>query len=109
MMQSFEDANKFGREWMDTSLKSVAAVSKGAQAIAAEVTDYSKKSIEAGSSTLEKLFATKSLEKAVEVQSDYAKQAYEAFVAEATRMSELYATMAKDAYKPFESVFPKAK
>ena len=49
-----------------------------------------KKSFEDGSAALEKLFGAKSLEKAIEIQSDYAKSAYEGFVAEATKMGELY-------------------
>ena len=51
----------------------------------------------------------KSFEKAIEIQTDYAKQAYEGFVAEVTKMSELYADMAKEAYKPFETIVAKAK
>ena len=51
----------------------------------------------------------KSLEKAIEIQTDYAKQAYEGFVAEATKMSELYADIAKEAYKPFETIVAKPK
>lgn len=109
MLQSLEDANKFGKELMDTSLKSLAAVSKGAQTLTAEATDYSKKSVEAGSAALEKLLASKSLDKVVEVQTDYARQAYESFVAEATRISELCADMAKDAFQPYESILKKAK
>ncbi len=109
MMHSFEEASKFGKEFVDTSLKSAAALSKGAQAIAVEATEYTKSSYEAGTAALEKLFASKSLEKAFEVQTDYAKQSYEALVAEATKMGELYADMAKDVYKPFESVMSKSK
>ncbi len=103
MMNSFEDANKIGKEMMDNSLKSYAAVTKGLQAIATEATDYSKKSYEDGAAAFEKLAATKSLEKAMEVQSEYVKSAYEAFVAEATKMGELYTDLAKEAYKPFEN------
>ncbi|TCD13225.1 phasin family protein [Oricola cellulosilytica] len=102
-MNSFEDANKIGKEMMDNSLKSYAAVTKGLQAIATEATDYSKKSYEDGAAAFEKLAATKSLEKAMEVQSEYVKSAYEAFVAEATKMGELYTDLAKEAYKPFEN------
>ena len=108
-MIQFEEAGKYGKEFMDTGLKSVAALTKGAQAIAAEATDYSKKAYETGSATLEKLFAAKSLEKAIEVQTDYAKSSYETLVAEATKMSELYAEMAKEAYKPFETIVAKVK
>ena len=109
MTQTFEDAGKFGKEFLDTGLKSFAALSKGAQAIAVEATDYSKKVFETGSAAVEKLLSAKSLEKAIEIQTDYAKPAYEGFVAEATKISELYADMAKDAYKPFESIVAKAK
>lgn len=109
MIHSFEDAGKFGKEFMDSGLKSFATVSKNAQTIAVEAGEYSKKAFEAGSAAAEKLVSAKSLDKAFEIQTDYARQAYEGFVAQATRMGELYAEMAKDAYKPFESVVAKAK
>ena len=51
----------------------------------------------------------KSFEKAIEIQTDYAKQTYEGFVAEATKLGELYAELAKEAYKPFEALVAKAK
>ena len=50
----------------------------------------------------------KSVEKAMEVQSEYLKSAYEDFVAEATKLGGLYADLAKEAYKPFESALAKA-
>ena len=107
--QTFEDAGKFGKEYLDNSLKGFSVFSKSAQAIAVEAADYTKKSVEAGTAAWEKLLAAKSLEKAIEIQTDYAKSAYEGFVAQATKMSELYADLAKEAYKPFETIIAKAK
>jgi len=107
-MKSFDDMQKHGKDNMELTMKSFGAVSKSFQAIAVEVADYSKKSFEEGSATLEKLLGAKSLEKAIEIQSDYAKQAYEGFVAGATRIGELYADLAKEAYRPFETVVSKA-
>lgn len=109
MAQTFEDAGKFGKEFVDGGLKSLASLSKGLQAIAVETTEYTKASFESGSAALEKLVSAKSLEKAVEIQADYAKTAYEGFVAEATRIGELYADLFRDYYKPLESVVAKAK
>ena len=62
---------------------------------------------EKGRAATEKLIGAKSLEKAVEVQSDYVKSSYESFVAEATKLGELYADLAREVYKPFESQFGK--
>lgn len=109
MMKAFEDMSKSNKEIMDSALKSYAAMTQGMQTIATEATDYSKTSYEAGAAAFEKLAASKSVEKAIEVQTEYAKTAYEGMVAQATKMGELYADLAKDAYKPFESMIPAAK
>lgn len=107
MMNSFDTIQKQGQENMDLAMKSMTAVTKGFQEIAKEAADYSKNQFEASSAATEKLMASKSIEKAVEIQTDYAKTSYEAFVAQATKMGELYADIAKQAYKPFEGVMPK--
>jgi len=107
MLKNFEDFQKLGKDNVDVAMKQFGSVSKCWQAIATEFADYSKKSFEDGSAALEKLFGAKSLEKAIEVQSDYAKSAYEGFVAQATKMGELYTDLAKESYKPFEGLLSK--
>jgi hypothetical protein len=89
-------------------MKSFGALSKASQAIATEFADYTKKSFEDGTKVMEKLLGAKSLDKAIEIQADYAKTAYEGFVAQATKMGELYADLAKETYKPFETYIAKA-
>ena len=53
------------------------------------------------------MFGAKSIDKAIEVQTDYFKSSYEGFVSEATKLSDLYTDLAKETYKPFEGVFGK--
>ena len=108
MVKSFEDLQQVGKENMDSALKTWGALSKGTQAIAVEMADYSKKAFEDGTAAMEKLFGVKSLDKAIEVQTEYAKTAYEGFVAEASKIGELYADLAKETYKPFETMMAKA-
>lgn len=109
MVKNFEDIQMVGKENMDSALKSWGALSKGTQAIAVEVADYSKKAFEDGTAALEKLFGVKSFDKAIEVQTEYAKSAYEGFMTEASKIGELYADLAKETYKPFEGLMAKAK
>jgi len=103
-----EDMQKFGNSSMEMALTSFGAWTKGTQAIAAEVVDYSRKSAESSAAAWEKLMSAKSLEKALEVQSQYLRSSYEDFVAEATKLGELYVDLAKQAYKPVESTLTKA-
>lgn len=107
MLRNFEDFHKLGKDNVDVAMKQFGSVSKGWQAIATEFADYSKKSFEDGSAALEKLFGAKSLDKAIEVQSDYAKTAYEGFVTQATKLGELYTDLAKESYKPLEGFLSK--
>jgi hypothetical protein len=103
-----EDMQKFGQSNVDMAVTSFGVWTKGAQAIAAEMVDYSKKSAESSAAAWEKLMGVKSLEKALEVQSQYLRSSYEDFVAEATKLGELYVDLAKQAYKPFEATLAKA-
>jgi hypothetical protein len=107
MFNNFEDVQKLSKDNMDATMKSFGALSKATQTIAAELADYSKKSFEDGSKVMEKLLGVKSLDKAIEIQTDYAKTAYEGFVAQATKIGELYADFAKETYKPFEAYMGK--
>jgi phasin family protein len=102
-----DQMQKFGKEGMDMAMASFGAWTKNAQAIATEVADYSKKSFEDSAAAWEKLMGAKSLEKAMEVQSAYLKSSYEDFVAQSTKLGELYADLAKQAYKPLEGVIAK--
>ncbi|MGZ3409333.1 MAG: phasin family protein [Xanthobacteraceae bacterium] len=109
MINNFDEIQKFSKDNMDVAMKSFGAVSKTFQAIATEVTDYSKKSFEEGTAMLEKLMGAKSLEKAIELQTEYAKSAYEGFVSEATKLGDMYSDLAKETYKPIEGLMAKAK
>jgi phasin family protein len=104
-----EEMNKLGKDSMETAMNSFGAWSKTGQAIVTEMVDFSKKSVEGSAAHWEKLLGTKSLEKAMEVQTEYLKSSYEGFVAEATKLGELYVDFAKEAYKPFESAYAKMK
>lgn len=109
MMKNFEDLQQVSKETMDNAMKSFGALSKTGQAIATQMADYSKKVFEDGTAAAEKLLAVKSIDKALEVQTEYAKTAYENFVAETTKISSLYADFAKEAFKPIEAAMAKAK
>ena len=109
MVKNFEDLQQVGKDNVDMALKAMGALSKGSQAIAVEMADYSKKAFEDSTAAMEKLFGVKSFEKAIEVQTEYAKTAYEGFVAKASKIGELYADLAKETYKPFETLIAKSK
>jgi phasin family protein len=109
MTSNFDEFQKFGKEQLEAASTAAASFAKGLQTIAAETTDYSKTSLETNSAYVEKLFGAKSFDDAVQTQSEYAKSAYESFVSQATKLGELYTNLAKEAFKPVESLIAKAQ
>jgi hypothetical protein len=106
-MLKVEEFQNYGKEQFDAAVASAGTCTKNMQAIATAYTDYAKKSYEEGAAFLEKLAGVRSIDKALEVQTDYAKTAYETFVAESTKIGELYKDIAKETYKPFEGFMAK--
>lgn len=109
MMQSFEGVSKFNKDFVDSAMKSASAWTNGLQTIAAETAEYAKTSVESGSAAFEKAASAKSAEKVFEIQSEFAKSAFERMVAQAAKVGEIYTDMTKDVVKPFEGAFTKAK
>lgn len=103
MATGYDDVQKLIKDNMDSAMKSADVVSKGLQAIAAEATDYSKKSVEDGSRFFEKILGAKSLDVVIEVQTEFMKKSYEGAVGQMTKMGELYADLAKEMAKPYET------
>ena len=99
-MVKVEELQQYGKEHLET-------VQSGLQAIASAYGDYTKKSFEDTKSLVEKLSGVKSLDKAIEVQTEYAKSAYETFVAESQKIAGLYTDLAKETFKPLEGIVAK--
>ena len=105
----FEDFQKFSKTQLETVNAMTSTMTKGFQEIAAESTDYSKKAFAANSAVVEKLLGVKSVESAIQIQTEYAKSVYDGFVAQATKLNEMYVKLATEAFKPVETAFSAAQ
>ncbi len=90
-MFKVEDFQSYGKEHFEQYVASATSVQHGLQAIASAYGDYTKKSFE----------------KALEAQTDFARSAYETFVAESQKIAGLYNDLAKQAFKPVETIVSK--
>ena len=72
----------------------------GLQTIATAYRDYTRKSFADAQSFVEKLSGARSLDKAFEAQTEFAKQAYETFMADSWRIRALYGELVRQTLKP---------
>jgi phasin family protein len=92
----------YGKDTADAVTKSATVAGKGMESINSEIYSYSKQSIEDAVSATKAVMGSKSVHEAFEFQSDFAKSAFEAYVAELSKITELSTAATKDAFAPFK-------
>jgi len=107
MQKANEKFQEMGKDNYETMVRSYGELNKGFQAVVARWTEFSKRSFDDAARAWEEMIGAKSLEHALEIQSSYAKKAYDNWVAEVSKIGELYSTAARDAYKPVEQAMAK--
>ena len=108
MATNTEEMQKLGKDNVEAAIKGNAeaatesfdVMSKGFQAIAAEVINYSKRSWEDQAAAMQKIMGARSPEKALEIQSHYVRAATEDFMAQATKINQLSSDLIKEMYNP---------
>lgn len=108
MTKSAEDAMAFGQESMEAMVASGKIFAKATEEMNAEMIAFSKKSYEDVMAASKDISAAKSVTELFEKQTAFAKSAFENFVSESTKMNDLYAAAAKDAFAPLNERFTAA-
>ncbi len=98
MLINSQEIKTLGLSQFDAITAAATSTAKGLLAITTEATGYSKKSVENGFALGEKLLGARKLDEIVQLQSDFAKAAYDDFVAGAAKISNIYVDLAKDAF-----------
>ena len=78
------------------------------QTIANAYRDYTRKSFEQFGSFFEELSGVRSLDKAMTVQTEFMKRAYETSVSESQKICELHSRLARQTFQPFRGLVGKS-
>jgi hypothetical protein len=103
MMEKAPDVALSG-EVLPPEVRKVALQTTSLSAIALAHGEYTRKSWVAGRFLVERLIAVRSFEEAIEVQGEFAKQAYENFIAHSQRICGLYGEWAQQFFRPYEKL-----
>jgi phasin family protein len=106
--KSFETAAAFNQDNFEAFVTSSKIAAKAAESVSGEIIAYSKKSYEEGMAAAKELSACTTMGEFFEKQSEFGKLSMEGFVAEASRLNDMYAAAAKEAFAPLTARFNKA-
>ena len=99
-LDALNDANSYSKGNLEAVIASVTAATKGAETLGAQAMAYSKKALEDQVAAAKSLAGAKSFQDVIELQTNFAKTAMEAYMAEMGKMSETVAASVKDSMKP---------
>ena len=108
MSKGVEEATQFGQDNVEAIVASSKVVAKAAEEMNAEIIAFSKKSYEDSMAAAKEITAVKSVSELVEKQTEFAKNSFEGFVAEAAKLNEMYSEAAKNAFAPINDRFTAA-
>ena len=100
---AYDTVLSYGKDTAEAYLKSATIAGKGLETINTELYSYSKAAVEDGIAAGKAVLGSKSVHEAFELQSDYAKAAFESYVGELTKFGELFTATAKDAFAPLQN------
>ena len=92
-----------GKDNLEAVVAAATVAGKGAETLHNELYAYSKQTIEDSVAATKAVLASKSAHEAFELQTDFAKTAFDQYVSQVTKMNEIFAATAKDAFTPFQT------
>lgn len=102
-VKNYDQFLTYGKETAEACAKSASAAGKGAETIHNELYAFSKKSIEDGITAAKALMGAKSVHEALELQSDFAKSAFDDYIGQVSKFGEIFASAAKDSLEPLQT------
>ena len=97
---SLSEINVHGKKNLEAVVESAAAAQKGAEALSQQAVAYSKKSWEDGVAAAQSFSQARSVQELFELQTNWAKSAAEAYLAEFGKATETMTASVKDSFKP---------
>jgi phasin family protein len=102
-LKGYDQLVAFGKDNAEAVIKSAAVAGKGFEAINTQVFTYSRQSVEEGVEVTKAVLAAKSVQEAIEIQTDYARAVFETYLAEMNKVRELALSTAKEAAEPLQA------
>jgi phasin family protein len=92
----------FGKETVEAYVKAANAAGKGVETLQNEVYLFSKQSIEESLAATKAVLGAKSAHEAFEIQSDFAKSVFDAYVGQLNRVNEIVLSASKETFEPIQ-------
>jgi len=102
-VKGYDQFVAFSKDNAEAMIKAANATGKGIETINGEVFAFARKSIEDGIVATKAIMASKSVDEAITLQSEFNKSAFEAYVDELAKFGDMTLAMTKSAATPLQA------
>jgi phasin family protein len=99
----YDTVVSYSKDNAEALIKSATVAGKGAETLNNEIYAYAKQSLDDSLAAGKAVLAAKSVHEAIEIQTGFAKTAFENYVTELTKFNKLFTATAKDSFAPLEA------
>jgi len=102
-IKSLEEISTFSTGNVEAVVASSQAAAKALESLNTEALSFAKTSFEGGMAAAKAMAAAKSLQEIVDLQNSFSKSAIDGFVAQSTKLSEMFTQLSKEAMQPLST------
>ena len=101
-VKGYDQLLGFSKDTVEAYVKAANVAGKGAETLHNEIYSFSKQSIEGSIANTKALMASKSAHEAFELQTGFAKSAFESYISQMTKLGELMVATSKETFEPIQ-------
>lgn len=101
-VKNYDQFLGYGKDTVEAYMKAANAAGKGVETLHNELYSYSKQSVEESISATKALLGSKSAHEAFELQTGFAKSAFDTYVSQVTKLGEIMSATAKETFEPIQ-------
>lgn len=98
--QNYDDLADFNKDTIEAVIASSNVVAKGVEVLGQEIASYAQQAAEKNIATAQKLFAVRNVQDALDLQAEWAKTAFDGFVAESAKLQDMSLQVSTKASEP---------
>jgi phasin family protein len=100
--KNYDHFLSYGRDTVEAYMKAANAAGKGVETLQSEFYSFSKQHVEDTIAATKAVMGSKSIHEAFELQTDFAKSSFDAYVGQVTKLSEIMLSAAKETFEPLQ-------
>ena len=103
LFKRYDEVASFGKENVDAYVLSGTLIAKGVESMGKELMSMAQSAVETNVATTKALFGAKTVREVIDLQTEFSRSAFDNFVAESAKLTEMSMNLANDAIEPIQA------